>query len=169
MSRVTTINLKGKEYATVPERLKEFREQNPRATIETTPIIEGDVVIFKAKIVKDKNDPSSAEATGHSYGKLTGEKAFEKLETVATGRALSLLGYLNDGQIASTEEMKEFEGYQAEKIQTIIVNIGKAKQREDFKAIMSGLTPDQKREVTPIINKRIEELKNADSNSGTKN
>ena len=110
--KLSTIDLKGKEYATVPTRLKEFREANPRALVETSPKFNDDgTVVFSARIVKDKGDENSAEATGHAYGKLTGDKAFEKLETIACGRALALLGYLHNGQVATGEEMEEFEAY----------------------------------------------------------
>ena len=110
MANVATINLKGNDYATVPQRLKQFRQDNPRSIVETKPEFMPDgTVVFSARIVKDKADESSAEATGHSYGKLGESKAFEKLETIATGRALALLGYLNNGQVATTEEMEEVE------------------------------------------------------------
>lgn len=156
---VQTINLKGNEYATVPQRLKQFREDNPRASVTTQPKFNEDgSVVFTAKIVKDKSNTNSAEATGHSYGKLTGDKAFEKLETIATGRALALLGYLNNGQVATTEEMQEFEQYQLDQV---VAEVEEAEKREDFKKILERLNPSQKLEVTPIINKRIEELKNA--------
>ncbi len=158
---VQTIKLKGNDYATVPQRLKEFRENHPRALVETKPTITGDVVVFEAKIVKDKSDPDSASATGHSYGKLVGDKAFEKLETVSVGRALALLGYLNNGQIATSEELEEFEEYTLSQVKE---NINNSTSREDFKKILADLPPSLKREVTPLINARIEELKN-----GTKN
>lgn len=154
---VQTIDLKGNKYATVPQRLKEFREKNPHSLVETKPTFQPDgTVVFSARIVKDKGDDTSSEATGHSYGKLTGDKAFEKLETVATGRALALLGYLNNGQIATTEEMEEFNQY---KIDQIVEEIGQATTKDEFKAILAKLNPDQKLEVTPIINLRIKELK----------
>lgn len=154
---VQTINLKGNQYATVPQRLKEFRETHPRSLIETKPTFQEDgTVVFSARIVKDKADESSAEATGHSYGKMDKEKAFERLETVATGRALALLGYLNNGQIATGEEMEEFEQY---KLDQVIDEIGLATEKAHFKAILAKLTPAQKLEVTPIINARIKELK----------
>lgn len=156
--QVQTINLKGNEYALVPQRLKQFRQDNPRAIVDTDPVIQADgSLVFKARIVKDKNDPNSAEATGHSFGKLTGDKAFEKLETVAVGRALSMMGYLNNGQIASTEEMEEFEEYKLEQLKE---SIQTAEHREDFAEILSKLTPELKKFATPLINKRIEELRN---------
>ena len=130
MANVATINLKGNDYATVPQRLKQFRQDNPRSIVETKPEFMPDgTVVFSARIVKDKADESSAEATGHSYGKLGESKAFEKLETIATGRALALLGYLNNGQVATTEEMEEFESYKAEQFESVMDEIKKAKKR----------------------------------------
>jgi hypothetical protein len=162
--KVDTISLKGNDYATVPQRLKHFRQDNPRAIVETTPTIDGTTIIFKAHIVKDKTDAGSAEATGHSYGENKGDKAFEKLETVAVGRALSLLGYLNNGQIASTEEMVEFEEYKEHQWQEIVDSIKSAEKREEFSGILTQLTPEQKKLATPIINNRIKELQDAATN-----
>lgn len=154
---VQTIDLKGNAYALVPQRLKQFREDNPRSSVETKPSFQEDgTVVFSAKIVKDKADPSSADATGHSYGKMGDPKAFEKLETIATGRALALLGYLNNGQVATTEEMQEFEAYQFEQI---VAEIHAASSREEFQAILAKLNPEQKKEATPLINARIKEIK----------
>lgn len=165
MANVATINLKGNDYATVPQRLKQFRQDNPRSIVETKPEFMPDgTVVFSARIVRDKADESSAEATGHSYGKLGESKAFEKLETIATGRALALLGYLNNGQVATTEEMEEFESYKAEQFESVMDEIKKAKKREEFTEILNKLTPEQKKEATPLINARIKELKK-DANS----
>lgn len=149
-------------YALVPDRLLEFRQKNPRAVIETKPLIEGKTLIFEARIVKDKKDPNSAEATGHAYGSLDTDKAFEKLETQAVGRALAILGYLNNGKVATTEEMLEFESYQMEQI---VIDIRAAKNRSEFQAILSKLNPAQKKEVTPLINQRIKELKDEQSST----
>lgn len=165
MANVATINFKGNDYATVPQRLKQFRQDNPRSIVETKPEFMPDgTVVFSARIVRDKADESSAEATGHSYGKLGQDKAFEKLETIATGRALALLGYLNNGQVATTEEMEEFESYKAEQFESVMDEIKKAKKREEFTEILNKLTPEQKKEATPLINARIKELKK-DANS----
>lgn len=111
-----TIKLKGNDYAQVKERLIQFRTENPRGLIETMPTIQADgQILFKTRIVKDKSDVHSAEATGHALGKNSGDKQFEKLETISVGRALALLGYGADGAIASSEEMEEFETYKKEK------------------------------------------------------
>ena len=151
-----------KDYALVPDRLKKFREENPRASIDTAPTYNVDgSVTFTATIIKDQSDPHSARATGHarySEQELKKPKSFEKLETVSVGRSLANLGYLNDGQIATTEEMEEFEEY---KLNQAIDAIQTAVKREDFQTILASLTPAQKLEATPLINARIKELKEA--------
>lgn len=109
----TTHKFGDKGYAGVPGRLLEFREDNPRADVATESTINVDgSITFRATIIKDLADEHSARATGtarYTAEELKKQKAFEKLETVCVGRALALLGYLNDGQIATTEEMEEFE------------------------------------------------------------
>jgi len=116
MKKTKTMDLKGKAYAQVKDRLKEFREANTRASIDTAPTIQADgSLTFKAYILTDKADLTSADATGHARGTgKGGEKEFEKLETIAVGRALALLGYATDGEIASSDEMEEFEAFKAE-------------------------------------------------------
>jgi len=116
--KLPTIKLAGNaEYAKVAERLKQFREDCPNGLIETTPTIQGDTVIFKARVLKDKAKETSAEATGHAMGSQKKLKDFEKLESIAVGRALAMLGYLASGEIASSEEMEEFQEYVEEKKQ----------------------------------------------------
>lgn len=136
--KTTTIG-GGASYALVPARLKQFREDNPRAKTETQPTLDGDMIIFKAHILKDKSDPNSAEATGHSMGKNTGNKAFEKLETVALGRALAQLGYLNNGEIATTEEMEEFNAYKENQIDEAIVQLNATKTLDELKSVYLNL------------------------------
>jgi hypothetical protein len=116
-------NKKGEEssitinFAKVVDRLNEFRTQNPRGLIDTSYVIDGDKLVFKTRILKDKSDQFSAEATGHAFAKNNGsEKLFEKLETISVGRALALLGYAAGGEIASSEEMDDFASFRDEKI-----------------------------------------------------
>lgn len=158
----------GADYATVPDRLKEFRSENPRALVETKPTVQDNgAVIFSARILKDKADTTSAEATGtamYSAEEMKKVKAFEKLETVSVGRALALLGYLNNGQVATSEEMIEFEEYKQEQIKLIFDEISNATTQQEFKDILAKLSPEQKRIATPFINDRIQELKDAKSN-----
>lgn len=165
MSKLDTIKYQGKDYATVPARLKEFRQTNPRAAIETTPTHHEDgSVTFKATITQDRKDDYSAVATGNAHyskDELSKPKAFEKLETISVGRALANLGYLNNGEIATGEEMEEFEAYQLGKVDQAIKDIKAAEKRGDFEAILSKLNADQQRQVAPVIKARMTELKNA--------
>ena len=150
--QVKTIDLKGKQYAQVKDRLKEFRSVNPRARIETTPSVQEDgSILFKAYILSDKANEHSADATGHALGKAGNEKAFEKLETIAVGRALALLGYATDGEIASSEEMEEFEAQRAAKqeatVQEWTEKITKAKSLDALKKVWASVPAELKQQL----------------------
>lgn len=141
MRKVKTMKLQGEtEYAKVPDRLKLFREDCPNGLIETSPEVKDDgTIIFTARVLKDKSKPDSAEATGHSFGKNTGAKAFEKLETIAIGRALAILGYLASGEIASSEEMEDFYAYQQTKVEEAVAQLDRAKTIDELKQTFMGL------------------------------
>lgn len=164
---VKTIDLQGKQYATVPERLKEFRELNKRALIETSHTIHDDgSVVFNTRILTDKSDTNSAESTGsamYTAKQMQGSKAFEKLETISVGRALALLGYLNNGQVATSEEMDEFNAYQDEKIEQAVDELKSANDLDELKEIFMNLgSLIAHSKVQDAKNKRKEELQNAD-------
>lgn len=142
----------GADYAKVAERLKIFREENPRGKHESAYEIDLDgTLVFTVWLWKDKTDlldlmkagiidkdalRSSADANGNAKSAQiipSGEEAraaykpkekdFEKLESIALGRALANLGYLASGEIASNEEMEEYEKFKAEQA---------AKEAEEF-------------------------------------
>lgn len=164
--RTKTITLQGKEYAQVKDRLKQFRTDCPNGLIETSPIMQEDgQILFKARILKDKEIPSSAEATGHALGPNKGVKAFEKLETIAVGRALGLLGYASDGEIASSEEMEDFLEYQKDqKIEMILActeKITNTKNLEELKTVWAEIPVEAKEELAKLK----EEMKNKYANS----
>jgi len=151
MKKTATIDLKGKAYAQVKDRIKEFRADNPNGDIITTPTITDTAIVFKAYILKDKANPASASATGHSMAKVSEknvEKQFEKQETIAVGRALALLGYASDGEIASSEEMEEFQEYQQEKQAEVIMEvteaIGNCQSLDELKTLWSSLSGEMK-------------------------
>lgn len=108
MKRTKTMKVGNADYSKVVERIKEFRQDCPFGLIETNPEFIGTKIMFKARILKDKSNLQSAEATGHAIGEDKGLKAFEKIESIAVGRALAMLGYAADGEIATGEEMEEF-------------------------------------------------------------
>lgn len=100
-----TINLQGKNYKLVAERLREVHKDNKGNISITTAyeITPAGATVFTATVtIKDK------VFTGHSYGKSAAVKAFEKQETIAVGRALAFAGYHGDGDIASADEMQDY-------------------------------------------------------------
>lgn len=156
MNKLATIKVSGGEYSTVPTRLKAFRESNPRADISTeSQFTEDGGLIFKATIIQDRANDTSARATGHSFGRMTGAKAFEKQETIAIGRALAVLGYLNNGQIATTEEMEEFESFKADKYEQ---DIKEATTIEELMDVFNSMDALAKKEFTPMLSERKKEL-----------
>lgn len=151
-------------HAKVKDRLKAFWEENPRGKIETTPTIaNGGMTMFKTSILRDKADVNSREATAHSLGNITDEKSFEKLETISVGRCLALLGYATDGEVASSEEMEEFENYQQTQKEVMLFEmqekISGIKTIEELRVLYKE-TRGMGKEVDAMINAKSDELKN---------
>lgn len=103
-----TINIKGKEYITVNERLKEFRKSFAGWSL-TTQIIEiNDTRVVMKAIIKNPEGVVIAEGTafelaGSSYINKT--SYIENCETSAWGRALGNLGIGIDTSVASADEV----------------------------------------------------------------
>ena len=103
-----TVNIKGKEYVEVNERVKFFIEKYAGWRIETELLSNSDgVCIFKAIV---KNDTGEIISTGHAFEKesssfINKTSYIENCETSAVGRALGFLGIGIDTSIASSEEV----------------------------------------------------------------
>ena len=102
-----TIDIKGKEYVMVNERILHFWN-NYEGSIETELLSNEDgVCIFKATIY---NQDHKILATGHAYEKegstfINKTSYIENCETSAVGRALGLLGIGIETSIATAEEV----------------------------------------------------------------
>jgi hypothetical protein len=129
------------DYSKVVDRIAEFRKDNPRGLIDTSFTITDGQLIFKTRILKDKSDQNSAEATGHALAKYDAdsEKQFEKLETISVGRALAMLGYAASGEVASFEEMEEFAAYRDNKIEELIVGMQDCSDINELRTYFMGL------------------------------
>lgn len=103
-----TIDIKGKSYVEVNERLKYFRENYKDWALESEIIsLENGVCVIKA-IIKDEN--GVIKAVGHAYEKenstfINKTSYIENCETSAWGRALGNLGIGIDTSVASAEEV----------------------------------------------------------------
>lgn len=139
MKKLKTISLQGKEYAQVKDRILEFRKDTVRGSITTEVDFKDGLAIMKAIVVKDLSDEASPRATGQAFGKVGGQKEFEKLETIAVGRALAFLGYAADGAVASSEEMEDFQDYVEEKKQQAIDKMSVCKTQDELKAVFISL------------------------------
>ena len=102
-----TIDIKGKAYVQVNERIMYFREHYPTGNIitEIVSIADG-VCIMKVLITVD----NIVRATGHAYEKedssfINKTSYIENCETSAVGRALGLFGIGIDVSIATAEEV----------------------------------------------------------------
>lgn len=159
------------DYAKVPDRLRAFWEDNPRGKIETTPVINEGQVMFKAHIIRDQADEFSRQATGHTLGTDKEEKNFEKLETLAVGRALALLGYAGSGEIASSEEMEEYLKFQEDKKRKILEEAKEklefVKHLNELKEVWISLPAEAKAEFEGLKNElkaKLEKLEDKNDN-----
>lgn len=115
-NKFKTVNIKGKEYVEVNERVKYFREHNIGWSIETDMVSnEGGVCVFKATI-RDEN--GCIKSVGHAYEKesssfINKTSYIENCETSAVGRALGFLGIGIDVSIASGDEVSNAINNQA--------------------------------------------------------
>ena len=101
------INIHGKEYYTVAERVAMFREANPKMTTETEILKwDGEDVVIKASIIED----GKLIATGIAHevrGSTNINKTshVENCETSSLGRALAAFGMSGSMEYASADEV----------------------------------------------------------------
>lgn len=107
--KLKTVNIKGKEYVEVNERIKHFRKKYEHWSLSSEIIkLEDGLCVIKA-IVKDENDV--VKATGIAYEKedstfINKTSYIENCETSAWGRALGNLGIGIDTSMASADEVE---------------------------------------------------------------
>lgn len=106
---INPMNIKGKEYAPVNERIKAYRMVYPSGTILTEIVKDDDVkIIMRATIYGERGEilatGTAEEVRGSSNINRT--SALENCETSAVGRALGLAGFGIDTSVASYEEVE---------------------------------------------------------------
>lgn len=104
-----SIDVKGKNYVEVNQRIKAFRMLYPEGSIQTEILSnENGVVLMKANIIDEKG---VLLGTGHAFEKesssyINKTSYIENCETSAVGRALAMCGIGIDTSIASAEEVE---------------------------------------------------------------
>lgn len=171
----------GATYSKVADRLKVFREDWPNSKVEQDDnykeVEKGQPVRFEAWLWKDKKEylevlkaignakeaRGSADANASSMGIISvKEKDYEKLQTIALGRALAALGYMASGDIASFEEMNDYYQEKAEQekqyIENQMIAFENAKTLDELKELWIACTKKANVELVVAKDKRKREL-----------
>ena len=110
LTKLKTINIKGKDYVEVCERIRYFNENYPNGAIRTEIVSASDgVVTFKATAIPDIERPEryfSGYAQEKENGSFINKTSYiENCETSAVGRALGMMGIGVKDSVASYEEV----------------------------------------------------------------
>lgn len=106
---IKTMDIKGKDYAEVNQRIKAFRMCYPNGSISTEILFLADgIVTMKATVC---NEEGAILGTGTAQEKETSSfinktSYIENCETSAVGRALGMCGFGIDTSVASYEEVQ---------------------------------------------------------------
>jgi len=103
-----TVDIKGKKYVEVNERIKHFRANYPGWSLTSEIINDSDGKATIKATILDEN--GTIRATGHAYEKegssfINKTSYIENCETSAWGRALGNIGIGIDASVASAEEV----------------------------------------------------------------
>jgi len=117
------IQIKGKDYIEVNERVKQFHIDYPNGSITTELIEMTDRFITKTTVIPDVKN-ADRKFTGIAYEKedstfINKTSALENCETSSCGRALGMLGIGIDTSIASYNEVANAVKQQKDKPKTI--------------------------------------------------
>lgn len=166
-----TINIKGKEYVQVNERIKAFRT-NFKDWALVSEIVEmtENSVMFKATIY---NPEGVVKATGFAKetlkknAQINATSMVENCETSAWGRALGNLGIGVDKDICTAEDILRQTSDEQGLPEALINAVANVKDMNGLKEIYNreyrNLSADLKAEFATLCTERKKELNNANS------
>jgi hypothetical protein len=175
-----TVNIRGKEYVQVDERLRHFNAEYENGRIETEVCFQDQYVRCVARVWPDvKNE--ARYFTGHAeedrtQGPINKTSAVENCETSAVGRALGMLGIGLIGGVATADEVsgaiekqstsgKNMSAKQKNWIKRMYEKLGKTEDEyaqwinKQFAKHPSKLTSQEASAVIEKLNKQLEEQK----------
>lgn len=102
-----SIDIKGKAYSLINERVKYFKENVPDGVIRTELLnFNADMALFKAEIIVNGTVVSNGHAFEEKNSSFINKTSYiENAETSAIGRALAFYGIGIDASIASYDEV----------------------------------------------------------------
>lgn len=117
-TKLKAMNIKGKQYVTVAERVRGFNADFPSGRINTEVTFEGEYIRCRATVWPEADKPERF-FTGHAEEKRGGTgvnatSAVENCETGAVGRALGMMGigiidgFASADEVVGAEKKKEF-------------------------------------------------------------
>ena len=151
------IDIRGKQYVLVSDRVNYFNETYPQGFIQTKLLSspDADMVVIKAKVVPDYTQIGRS-FIGHSQAKwgegmVNKTAALENAETSAVGRALAMMGIGVIDSVASADEMKKAT---SDPIMQVTKGMGNDKPASEPQKKMifavakdKGLDPDKTKEA----------------------
>jgi hypothetical protein len=144
MDKLPTINIKGKPYTLIKDRVLAFHELYPNGMIVTEMLSAADAktIVFKASVYPDVGPLNGKFFTGHSQAEVGGTgvnatAALENAETSAVGRALGFLGIGIVEGIASADEIVKATGEIIKK-STLLPKCPKC--QSEFKLVPAGVS-----------------------------
>jgi hypothetical protein len=101
-----SINIHGKQYVTVDERVKAAHEACKKISISTEVLPIANKIVVKATVITEKGAFTGISAANESK-LIEKQSPYEVAETSAVGRALGFAGYGVVNGIASADEMSK--------------------------------------------------------------
>lgn len=153
---IKTVDVKGKQYAQVNDRILAFREIVPNGSIETEILKNENGVAYMRATIKDEN--GKVLGVGHAYeredlGFINKTSYIENCETSAVGRALGMLGIGIDNSIASAEEVDN-----AIKNQDLLKMKISGNRLQDIKDLIEETKTDESKLLKYYGLKRLEDI-----------
>src|SRR5215218_6744532 len=99
-----SINIHGKQYVTVDERVKAAHEACKKISISTEVLPMTDKIVVKATVVTEKGTFTGIPAANEAK-LIEKQSLYEVAETSAVGRALGFAGYGVINSIATADEI----------------------------------------------------------------
>lgn len=168
------VDIKGKKYVLVSDRIQYFNANYPNGSIETelVSLPDAEMVIVRATVTPDCKDferkfSDYSQATwGEGY--INKSSALENCSTSAVGRALAYMGIGIIDSVASLDEIRKSEmnkGLKPTPIKSLVASIAKidtaeelADRQERFKKNMELFTDSQQQEIKEAFLKKSVEL-----------